>query len=390
MSRISLDNPVPAVAICGYSGSGKTSLIENTLPLLVSRGLAVAYLKADAHRVDIDEQGKDSQRARHAGAAVSFVSRGDGPDGISFHHGDSSKPPAEIERRLIEHASRCTLRNLEQHFQGCHLLLVEGMKYSALPKILVNRLDNPCGILPATSLRRVQKEIRLPDLAGELREAAKETIGILESVIDTPSRRAARGVAGVVLAGGSSSRLELDKALLPVAYPDSSSSRGTWLERAVCLLTRYFGEVAIAGRVIAGGESELPNLKREVKSFADRRPGAGPLAGIESALQKLGSAALVLPCDLPLFAEETIELLLGGRDNSAAATVFRTDDGLPMPLPMIIEIDALEPLTRYLDSGSRSIAGFLQTISTKQLPLPRELQYQLTNINSPEDLESLY
>ncbi len=390
MSRISLDNPVPAVAICGYSGSGKTSLIENILPLLVSRGLAVAYLKADAHRVDFDEQGKDSQRARHSGAAVSFVSRGDGPDGVSFHHDDSSNPPAEIERRLTEHASRCTLHNLERHFRGCHLLLVEGMKYSALPKILVNRLDNPRGILPATSLRRVLKEIRLSGRAGDLREAAKETIEIFESVIDTPSCRAARGVAGVVLAGGSSSRLELDKALLPVAHPDSSSSCGTWLERAVCLLAQYFGEVAIAGRVVAGGGSELPNLKREVKSFTDRRPGAGPLAGIESALEKLRSAALVLPCDLPLLDEDAIELLLSGRDSSAAATVFRTDDGLPMPLPMIIEIDALEPLTRYLDSGSRSIAGFLQTISTKQLPLPRELQYQLTNINSPEDLESLY
>src|ERR1700694_4988704 len=60
----------PVLAVCGYSGSGKTTLLEAAIPRLVERGLAVAVVKHDAHRFEVDRPGKDSDRLFRAGATV--------------------------------------------------------------------------------------------------------------------------------------------------------------------------------------------------------------------------------------------------------------------------------------------------------------------------------
>jgi len=57
------------LAISGWSGAGKTTLIEALIPRLASRGLRVGVVKHDAHRLDFDRPGKDTMRLREAGAA---------------------------------------------------------------------------------------------------------------------------------------------------------------------------------------------------------------------------------------------------------------------------------------------------------------------------------
>ena len=52
----------------GFSGAGKTTLIEQVIALFKARGLRVSVLKHAHHRFDIDRPGKDSYRHRKAGA----------------------------------------------------------------------------------------------------------------------------------------------------------------------------------------------------------------------------------------------------------------------------------------------------------------------------------
>jgi molybdopterin-guanine dinucleotide biosynthesis protein B len=59
---------VKVVGFAGYSGSGKTSLIEQLIPMLRLRGLRVSVVKHAHHRFDIDQPGKDTWRHRQAGA----------------------------------------------------------------------------------------------------------------------------------------------------------------------------------------------------------------------------------------------------------------------------------------------------------------------------------
>jgi len=66
---------LPIFGVCGWSGSGKTTLIERAVPVLRERGLRVLIIKHDAHRIEVDRAGKDSDRFFQAGADVLLQGR---------------------------------------------------------------------------------------------------------------------------------------------------------------------------------------------------------------------------------------------------------------------------------------------------------------------------
>ena len=59
---------IPIFAFSAWSGTGKTTILEQLIPLLKQRGLRIAVLKHDAHDFEIDREGKESWRFSHAGA----------------------------------------------------------------------------------------------------------------------------------------------------------------------------------------------------------------------------------------------------------------------------------------------------------------------------------
>ena len=67
---------LPVIGFVGASGSGKTTLITAVLPELRAAGFRVAVLKHAHHGFDMDRPGKDSFRAREAGAAQVLVASG--------------------------------------------------------------------------------------------------------------------------------------------------------------------------------------------------------------------------------------------------------------------------------------------------------------------------
>lgn len=121
----------------GFSGAGKTTLIEQLLPLLVARGLRLASIKHAHHDVDIDQPGKDSYRHRQAGSSeVLLVSGrrwalvhelGDGPD---------AEPAPDFAAQLAL-------------LSPCDLVLVEGYKALPIPKLEVHRAANGKPLLAA-------------------------------------------------------------------------------------------------------------------------------------------------------------------------------------------------------------------------------------------------
>lgn len=139
----------PTVACMGWSGSGKTTFLEKLLPILTARGLRVAVLKRDAHGFQMDTPGKDTYRLSRAGSVATAIS---GPSGWAIL-GNEPMDPEDLRRML----------------PPADLILLEGHKYCAYPKIEVHRkaTGKPFITADATLLAAVTDE-PLPTDAPQL------------------------------------------------------------------------------------------------------------------------------------------------------------------------------------------------------------------------------
>ena len=109
----------------GYSGCGKTTLIERLIPLITQRGLTVSLIKHAHHTFDVDQPGKDSYRHRTAGCTEVLIT--------------SSRRWALIHE--LRGAPEPELSEQIKHISPCDLLLVEGYKREPIPKLEVYRQE---------------------------------------------------------------------------------------------------------------------------------------------------------------------------------------------------------------------------------------------------------
>jgi len=114
--------PPPAVTVVARSGTGKTTLLEKLVAEMVRRGWTIGTLKHDAHRFEIDHEGKDTWRMTQAGAAVTAICSASKQAVVRQH---------ELEPTVEELIAR--------ELRGVDLVLTEGFKQSLLPKIEVHR-----------------------------------------------------------------------------------------------------------------------------------------------------------------------------------------------------------------------------------------------------------
>ena len=337
---------LPILGICGWSGSGKTTLIEQVTPKLAEKGLKVAVIKHDAHGIDIDRPGKDSDRLYRAGADV--LLRGPAQEFFRVHRTEGS----DLTGSLASLADRYDL------------VLVEGHKGTPLPKVWLlgdDQAEPPADVAKVAAVlsRDADRPAALLSLLDDF---------LTEQWLKTP-------VFGCVLIGGKSSRMGAPKHLL-------QGNGRTWLERTAELLGGICESVVIAG----GGV--VPEAAACYPRLVDVPDAKGPMSGILSAMRWAPHASwIVAACDLPGLTAEALDWLLATRRPGVWATAPKLADA-PDVEPLLAHYDfrCQRLLQRQADGGNFRLADVASHPKVITPIVPEDLRAAWRNANAPADL----
>lgn len=197
-------------------------------------------------------------------------------------------------------------------------------------------------------------------------------------------------LSAIILAGGKSSRMGRDKALLP--FGDE-----TMLEKITALLNPIFEETL----VIVDERSKTKDLKLgPAKVHEDLFQNKGPLAGIYTGLSySKNKACCVFPCDMPFIDSFLILNLVDswraacktgephpgfGREDMDALC-FEDACGRLQPFPGIYSRSCRFRALSLLNQGEKSMQNFLDVTLIKPLILREEKMKVFMNMNTIED-----
>lgn len=183
---------------------------------------------------------------------------------------------------------------------------------------------------------------------------------------------------GLVLAGGRSTRMGEDKALLNWHGKEQ-------MYYLADLLRKYCNEVFISCR-----SEQASTIDKKYKVITDEYEDAGPLAAIVSAFhQDKNCGWLIVACDLPLLEADTIQYLFHQRNVTFVATAFQSPhNNLPEPLVAIWEPAALPMLETAVSQGRYSPQSVLMNAKIKMIRSPDS--NALLNVNTPEEKEKVF
>ncbi len=172
--------------------------------------------------------------------------------------------------------------------------------------------------------------------------------------------------AGLVLAGGASSRMGEDKALLV-------RDGRTLLEQAVQVLSE-----AGANPVLVSGDRPAYDC------VPDDRPGLGPLSGLLSVLQHrpglMHRVVVVMPVDTPGLTAEALQELAGVVSEDNRGACFQ---GHPLPLAFRPDPALIEEIRALLADGDKaSVRRLCDLLAAHELDAR---DHDLSNMNTPAD-----
>jgi molybdenum cofactor guanylyltransferase len=355
------------MAICGYSGSGKTTLIEQLL-IKWKDNFKVGYIKHDAHRFKMDQEGKDTFRQFSQGASP-----------VLIHN---------QEKWAIQSWGEINQLELKQNFLQSDFVIIEGHKESPAPKMLIvdkhkeilNLLRNgnieqvEALIVPEHDEVTLYQDFDLPVFQRD------DITSISKFILDKFKKLdEKRPLYGLVLMGGESKRMKRDKSAL--VYHQEPQAQYLYK-----MLQKYCDGVFVSCREDQKGLEHIKDLPQIHDSMKDK----GPTGGILSAMEINPEASwLVVACDLPFISEASIETLLAQRNPYKMATSFRNPTkGWPEPLCTIWEPKARAQLYKYLGMGLNCPRKVLFNSEIKVLEAVEKKA--LDNANTPEDFRQVY
>ena len=153
---------LPVLGFCGFSGAGKTTLLTKLIPALKDQGIRASVIKHAHHAFDIDQPSKDSYKLRQAGSAQMLIA-------------SSQRWAMVTETPTMKREPDLKYLLTQIDSDLADIVLVEGFKHEAIPKIEVYRValnqpllaagdPNIIAIASDTVLAIKQQQIDLNDI----------------------------------------------------------------------------------------------------------------------------------------------------------------------------------------------------------------------------------
>jgi molybdopterin-guanine dinucleotide biosynthesis protein A len=180
-------------------------------------------------------------------------------------------------------------------------------------------------------------------------------------------------LAGVILAGGRSTRMGRPKEGVPM--PDGRSM----IEHVAAAIAPHVQKLIIVGECRGFAPTNLGALH-----LPDHTTDAGPFAGILAALlSHQADHYLFVACDQPYLTPHLLAQLLP----PVGLTAFRDEAGTPLlPFPCILPASCAPDALHAFQSGHRSPSRWLETRPIQWKPIPGSDVWRLRGVNSMDEL----
>ena len=200
----------------------------------------------------------------------------------------------------------------------------------------------------------------------------------LPEKIQEPKTAAKIPMTAVILAGGKSSRMGQDKALLKFGEE-------TILEYLARLSSSLFTETFI---VISKNKNYDSLDLSGATIFTDFFENHGPLAGLYTGLSySMHQASCVLTCDMPFVDEALLRELAGSWQEHYDAICFQDPSGRLQPFPGIYLRSSRYFVRLLLDRSEISVKRLLDILVVNPFPLSEKRMKALLNMNTLEDYQ---
>ncbi len=213
-------------------------------------------------------------------------------------------------------------------------------------------------------------------LIGYLRSSGFNVYTCPESLVTVTPDMVGSGVTAVILAGGKSTRMKSNKALLPY-------SGELFIERIHRQLSALFPEVLLV--------TNTPELYRFLpcRMVSDEFPGHGSLAGIHAGLKHSTTDYIfVVACDMPYLNDELLRKMVSKADG--CDVVIPESDGGYEPLHAIYRKNCLPAMEDALKNGKIKIIDCFDwnkvtVVSRNEIVAVDPEFLSFRNINTPEE-----
>lgn len=184
-----------------------------------------------------------------------------------------------------------------------------------------------------------------------------------------------KNITGIILAGGKSSRMGLDKGLLQL-------NGTTFISHILNAVKPLVSDIIIVSNNI---EYDVFGHKR----VDDIIKNAGPVAGLHSGLSLSETKYnLVLSCDIPLIKTNILKKLIEGNNDNFDIIQLQSQ-GKTMPLIGLYKKKCAHKFLELLQGNERRLRYAVDQLNTKTIKLNAEFDHYVKNINTKEQFNEL-